>query len=625
MSTGSYLVNASANSAQVGQLKVGDQATITVSGSTATVYGTVGSIGLLASTSSGVSSFPVVINVTGSPAGLYGGSSATVSIITEELQDVIVVPTTAIHYSGSAITVTLDNGGTKVTQPVTIGAASGGNTQITSGLKAGQKVYVTEVSFHGGLGTRGGSGLFGGGGAGFTGGGGSGAGKASAGAGASADTPDDTGSSPGSGPLDDTAQVQVEPTGRHPRIRPAVIEVEDVRKTYANGTLEVEALRGVSFDIQTRRVRGHHGPVRLGQVHPDAHPRLPRRPHLGDVPSGRRGREHDVRGRAGPRPQPADRIRLPAVQPAGLAHRLAERRAAAGLRRRGPGRRASSGPWPRSTGSGSGTGSTTAPASCPGASSSGWPWPGPWSPIPPSSWPTSRPATSTRSRPTRSSRLLDELHRSGRTIVLITHDADVAASAERIMRIRDGEVFDADPAGIAAGPPMSLLETFRTGLEAVVTHRLRSTLTVLGIMIGITAVILTVGLGEGAQQQVGSEITALGSNLLTISPGSTTSASGIRGGFGSASTLTMFDATALASKTVAPDINAVAPTTTESETLAAGTANWTTTVVGTDPSWLTVRGRSITEGRFIAAHDVATRAAVAVLGSDHRRGAVRRP
>jgi membrane fusion protein, macrolide-specific efflux system len=172
VSTGSYLVNASVNSTQVGQLKVGDQATITVSGSTANVYGTVGSIGLLASTSSGVSSFPVVIDVTGSPSGLYGGSSATVSIITEELQDVVVVPTTAIHYSGSAITVTLDNGGAKVTQPVTIGAASGGNTQVTSGLKVGQKVYVTEVSFHGGLGTRGAAGLFGGGGAGFTGGGG---------------------------------------------------------------------------------------------------------------------------------------------------------------------------------------------------------------------------------------------------------------------------------------------------------------------------------------------------------------------------------------------------------------------------------------------------------------------
>ena len=92
---------------------------------------------------------------------------------------------------------------------------------------------------------------------------------------------------------------------------------------------------------------------------------------------------------------------------------------------------------------------------------------------------------------------------------------------------------------------MNVLETFRTGLEAVVAHRLRSALTVLGIMIGITAVILTVGLGEGAQQQVSSEITALGSNLLTVSPGSTTSSTGIRGGFGSASTLTVGDATAL--------------------------------------------------------------------------------
>jgi putative ABC transport system permease protein len=66
---------------------------------------------------------------------------------------------------------------------------------------------------------------------------------------------------------------------------------------------------------------------------------------------------------------------------------------------------------------------------------------------------------------------------------------------------------------------------------------------------------------------------------------------------------------------VAPDVGAVAPTTTESESLVAGTTNWTTTVVGTDPSWLTVRGRSMTEGRFIAGHDVSNRADVVVLGS----------
>src|SRR6202034_2417574 len=101
---------------------------------------------------------------------------------------------------------------------------------------------------------------------------------------------------------------------------------------------------------------------------------------------------------------------------------------------------------------------------------------------------------------------------------------------------------------------MSWLETFRTGINGVRTHRLRSGLTVLGILIGIAAVILTVGLGEGAQAQVSSEITALGSNLLTITPGSSTSTAGIRGGFGTSSTLTTANAAALSSDTVAPDI-----------------------------------------------------------------------
>ena len=162
---------------------------------------------------------------------------------------------------------------------------------------------------------------------------------------------------------------------------------------------------------------------------------------------------------------------------------------------------------------------------------------------------------------------------------------------------------------------MNVIETFRTGTEAVVAHRLRSALTVLGIMIGITAVILTVGLGEGAQQQVSSQITALGSNLLTVTPGSTTSSTGIRGGFGSASTLTVADATALNSKVVAPDIGTVAPVISTNASLVAGTTNWTTTVVGTDPSWLTVRGRSLTEGRFIVSHDVTSKANVVVLGA----------
>jgi len=160
---------------------------------------------------------------------------------------------------------------------------------------------------------------------------------------------------------------------------------------------------------------------------------------------------------------------------------------------------------------------------------------------------------------------------------------------------------------------MSWLETVRTGFEAVRTHRMRSSLTVLGILIGIAAVILTVGLGEGAQAQVTSEISALGTNLLTVTPGSTTSSTGIRGGLGSASTLTLADATALSSPVVAPDIKAVAPTTQSSETLTAGTSNWTTTVVGSTVDWLSVRGRSVSEGRFFDHQDVADDAAVTVL------------
>jgi putative ABC transport system permease protein len=164
---------------------------------------------------------------------------------------------------------------------------------------------------------------------------------------------------------------------------------------------------------------------------------------------------------------------------------------------------------------------------------------------------------------------------------------------------------------------MSWLETLRTGLDAVRTHRLRSGLTVLGIMIGIAAVILTVGLGQGAQNQVASQINSLGTNLLTVSPGSSTSTGGIRAGFGSASTLTESDATALSSKTVAPDIGAVAPVASSSETLTdtANSNNWTSTVNGTTPAWETVRDRSVTQGRFIDNQDVADHTAVAVLGS----------
>ena len=159
-------------------------------------------------------------------------------------------------------------------------------------------------------------------------------------------------------------------------------------------------------------------------------------------------------------------------------------------------------------------------------------------------------------------------------------------------------------------------DTLRNGWDAIRTHKMRSILTSLGILIGIAAVVLTVGLGQGAQKQVSQQLAALGGNLLIVSPGSSTT-SGVRGGFGSAATLTTGDATALTSSTATPDIAAVAPVSqSASEELDYGSTNWSTTVVGTTSDWLSVRARSVSQGRFLTADDETTAGAVVVLGSD---------
>ena len=135
----------------------------------------------------------------------------------------------------------------------------------------------------------------------------------------------------------------------------------------------------------------------------------------------------------------------------------------------------------------------------------------------------------------------------------------------------------------------------------------------LGILIGIAAVILTVGLGEGATSQVNSAIQTLGSNLLTVTSGSTTTG-GVRGGLGSSSTLTTSNASALDNKTDCPDVTAVAPSSQRSGVLIAGSVNWTSTVVGSTPGWLAVHSRTLQEGSFFTQDDIAKGNAVMVLG-----------
>ena len=160
---------------------------------------------------------------------------------------------------------------------------------------------------------------------------------------------------------------------------------------------------------------------------------------------------------------------------------------------------------------------------------------------------------------------------------------------------------------------MSWLDTVRSGFEAIATHRLRSSLTVLGILIGIAAVILTVGLGEGATSSVNSAINSLGTNLLIVTPGSTTTGL-LRGGFGSASTLSYANAQALGNRIDCPDIAGVAPQVSRSESLVAGTENWTTTVYGSTADYLSVRDRSMALGSFFTPQEISSDDNVVVLG-----------
>jgi macrolide-specific efflux system membrane fusion protein len=187
ISTDSYTVSTTVDDTQVGQVKVGDQAVITPENSTTAVYGTVTSVGLVASSSSTVATFPVTIAITGSPTGLYAGSTATVSIVTKEIVNAVQVPTAAISYSNGQSTVTAVVNGSHVVKSVTTGQVSSGDTQITSGLSSGDKVVERVVKFNpsaagggkslfGGSSSSGSTGGFPGGGSGppsgFTGGGG---------------------------------------------------------------------------------------------------------------------------------------------------------------------------------------------------------------------------------------------------------------------------------------------------------------------------------------------------------------------------------------------------------------------------------------------------------------------
>jgi len=157
---------------------------------------------------------------------------------------------------------------------------------------------------------------------------------------------------------------------------------------------------------------------------------------------------------------------------------------------------------------------------------------------------------------------------------------------------------------------VNFLESIRVSLRALRANKLRSALTMLGMIIGVAAVIAMVGIGNGATASITSQIQGLGSNLLTISSGQSNTG-GVKGGAGSSSSLSMTDVSKIK---IDSAVKAVAPVASTNAQLVIGKGNTSTTITGTTQDYATIKSVTLTSGRYITTEDVDSSARVAVLG-----------
>ncbi len=162
---------------------------------------------------------------------------------------------------------------------------------------------------------------------------------------------------------------------------------------------------------------------------------------------------------------------------------------------------------------------------------------------------------------------------------------------------------------------MNLLESLRVALRALTANKLRSALTMLGMIIGVGAVIALMSVGKGAQAMITSQIQGMGTNLLFVTPGNQSQA-GVKQGQGSAPTLTLEDADALGDPANVPAAAAVAPESQSFSQVIAGPQNTMTRIVGVTPAYEDVRNFHVAEGEFISKQNLDGRSNVAVLGSN---------
>lgn len=231
--------------------------------------------------------------------------------------------------------------------------------------------------------------------------------------------------------------------------------------------------------------------------------------------------------------------------------------------------------------------------------------------------------------------LFRALNQVGRTIVVVTHDASVARFADRVLSMQDGRIVDdqvvspndrsrpttkavrvdapdipskpAQPSGV-----INVTESIAAALRALQANLMRSALTMLGIVVGVAAVITIVAVGAGANVQIAEQIRSLGTNLLLIQPGSASSGA-VRLGAGTGMSLTEADAAAIAEEI--DGVQVAAPGVSGTAQLVHGNRNWAALIGGVTPDYLIARDWQIDQGRSFSPEDVALAAKVAVLGA----------
>ena len=228
-------------------------------------------------------------------------------------------------------------------------------------------------------------------------------------------------------------------------------------------------------------------------------------------------------------------------------------------------------------------------------------------------------------------RILGELHAEGRTVIIVTHDMSIARRAGRIIEISDGTIIsdrrtdatpvpqdDAKPAAVSggssslAGLVSSLREALRMALLSMRAHKLRTFLTMLGIIIGIASVISVVALGQGSQQRVLQNISSLGTNTLEIFAGK--DFGDIRSG--KITTLVVSDAEALAKQSY---VAAVTPTVSTSSTVRFGAKEANALVNGVSERYFVAKGTKLSQGRFFDGGSVAQKAQEVVIDENTRK------